>query len=47
MHDNDVDPINFNHTAVYPQIVSTCDGSKIRTCAKSDNTAMTTDLMVI
>ena len=46
MHDIDVLALNFNHTAVYPQIVSTCDGSKIRMCAKSDNTAMTTYLIV-
>ena len=36
--------LNFNHTAVYAHIVIAC---KIRMCAKSDNTAMTTDLMVI
>ena len=47
MHDNDKHPINFNHTAVYEHIVSTCDGPKIRMCAKSDNTAITSDLMVI
>ena len=47
MHDNDVHPINVNHTAVYTYIISTFDGPKIRMCAKSDNTAMTTDLMVI
>ena len=47
MHDNDVDPINFNHTAVYSNIVIACVGPKIRMCAKSYNTAMTTDLMVI
>ena len=39
--------LNFNHTAVYTYIVITCNGPKIRMCAKSDNTAMTTDLMVI
>ena len=47
MHDNDVHPLNFNHTAVYTNIVIACDGAKIRMCAKSYNTAMTTDLMVI
>ena len=40
-------PLNFNHIAVYAYIVITCDGPKIRMCAKSDNTAMTTDVMVI
>ena len=40
-------PLNFNHTTVYAHIGIACDGSKIRMCAKSDNTAMTTDLMVI
>ena len=39
--------LNFNHTTVYAHIVIACDGPKIRMCAKSDNTAMTTDLMVI
>ena len=47
MHDIDVLALNFNHTAVYTHIVIACDGPKIRMCAKSDNTAMTTDLMVI
>ena len=47
MHDNDVHPINVNHTAVYTYIISIFDGPKIRMCAKSNNTAMTTDLMVI
>ena len=40
-------PLNFNHIAVYAYIVITCDGPKISMCAQSDNTAMTTDLMVI
>ena len=39
--------LNFNHTAVYTYIVITSNGPKIRMCAKFDNTAMTTDLMVI
>ena len=47
MHDNDEHPINFNHTAVYTHIVIACVGARIRKCAKSYNTAMTTDLMVI
>ena len=47
MHDIDALALNFNHTAVYAQIVIACDGPKIRMCAKSDNTAMTTNLMVI
>ena len=47
MHDNVVHRINFNHTAVYTHIVIACNGPNIRMCAKSDNTAMTTDLMVI
>ena len=38
--------LNFNHTAVYSHIVIACDEPKIRMCAKSNNTAMTTDLMV-
>ena len=47
MHDNDVHPLNFNHTVVYAYIISTCDGPKIRMCAKSDNTAIPSDLLVI
>ena len=47
MHDNDVHPINVNHTSVYTYIAIACDGPKIRMFAKSDNTAMTTDLIVI
>ena len=40
-------PLNFNHIAVYAYIVITCNGPKIRMCAKFDNTAMMTDLMVV
>ena len=47
MHGNDALALNFNHTTVYAHIVIACDGPKIRMCAKSDNTAMTNDLMVI
>ena len=47
VHAIDALPLNVNHIAVYAYIVITCDGHKIRMCAKSDNTAMTTDLMVI
>ena len=47
MHGIDALALNFNHTTVYAHIVIACDGHNIRLCAKSDNTAMTTDLMVI
>ena len=47
MHGIDVLALNFNHTTVYAHIVIACDGPNIRLCAKSDNTAMTNDLMVI
>ena len=47
VHANDALPLNFNHIAVYAYTVITCNGPKQRMCAKSDNTAMTTDLMVI
>ena len=40
-------PLNFSHTTVYAHIGIACDGPKIRMCAMFDNTAMTTDLMVI
>ena len=47
MHEMTVPPLNFNHTAVYAHIVIACDGPNIRMYAISDNTAMTTDIMVI
>ena len=47
MHGIDGLLLNLTHTAVYAHIVIACDGPKIRMCAKSNNTAMTTDLMVI
>ena len=47
VHAIDALSLNFNHIAVYAYNVITCNGPKIRMCAKSDNTAMTTDLMVI
>ena len=47
VHAIDALALNFNHIAVYAYIVISCNGPKIRMCAKSDNTAMTTDLMVI
>ena len=40
-------PLNSSHTTVYAYIAIACDGPKIRMCARSDNTAMTSDLMVI
>ena len=40
-------PLNFTHTTVYAHIGIACDGPKIRMSAKSDNTAITTDLMFI
>ena len=47
MHGIEERLVKFNHTAVYAHIVIACDGPKIRMCAKSNNTAMTIDLMVI
>ena len=47
MHEIDALALNFNQTTVYPHTVIASDGPKIRICVKSDNTAMTTDLMVI
>ena len=47
MHGIDGLLLNLTHTAVYAQIVIACDGPKIRMCAKSNNRAITTDLMVI
>ena len=47
VHGIDALALNFTHTTVYAHIVIACDGPTIRMCAKSDNTAMTTVLMVI
>ena len=47
MHGIDALALNFNHTTVYAHIVIACHGPKMLMCAKSDNTAMTNDLMVI
>ena len=47
MHEIDALALNFNHTTVYAHTVIACDGPNTRMCVKSDNTAMTTDLMVI
>ena len=47
MHEIDALALNNNSRTVYAHIVIAYDGPKIRMCAKSDNTAMTTDLMVI
>ena len=40
-------PLNFTHITVYANIGIACDGLYIPMCARSDNTAMTTDLMVV
>ena len=47
MHEIAALALKFNHTTVYAHTVIASDGPKIRMCAKSDNTAMTADLMVI
>ena len=47
VHAIDALQLNFNHIAVYAYIVITCKGPKLRMCAQSENTAMTTDVMVI
>ena len=47
MHETEALALNFNHTTVYAPTVIACDGPKTRICVKSNNTAMTTDLMVI
>ena len=47
VYEIDLFPLNFSQTTVYAHIGIACDGPKIRMCARSDNTAMTTDLMVI
>ena len=47
MHEIDALALNSNHTTVYAHIVIACNGPNIRLRSKSDNTAMTNDLMVI
>ena len=47
VYEIDALPLNFNHRTVYAHIGIACDGPKIRTCTRSDNTAITTDLIVI
>ena len=47
MHWIDALALNFNHTTLYAHIAIACHGPKISVCARSDNTAMTTDLIVI
>ena len=39
--------LNFNHTTVFAHVVLACDWPTPHMCAKSENTAMTTDLMLI
>ena len=47
MHEIDALALNINHTTVYAHTVIAYDGPTIRMCAKSNNTALTADLMVI
>ena len=47
MHEIDTLALNINHTVVYAHNIIPYDGPKIRMCAKSNNTALTADLMVI
>ena len=47
MHEIDALAQNINHATVYGQLIITCNGPKIRMCATTENTAMTTHLMVI
>ena len=46
MHEIDALPLNVSHATVYAHIVIACNWKLLRMCAKSDNTAMTTDLML-
>ena len=47
MNETDALALNFNHTTAYAYNVIAFDGPKIRICEKSDNRALTPDLMVI
>ena len=47
IHETDALALKLNHTTIYAHTVIACDGPKIRMCVNSDNTALTTDLMII
>ena len=47
MHETEAHPLNINHTTVYAHCILACVGPKIRKYANTENTAMTTDLIVI
>ena len=47
IHEIDALPLNVNNTTVYAQVVNACNGPKLRNCANTETTAMTTNLMVI
>ena len=47
MHEIDAFAQNFTHTTVYAQCNITCNGPNIGMCANTENTAITTHLMVI
>ena len=46
-NESDALPLKISHGTVYAHIGIACDGPYIRMCVRSDNTAMTTDLIVI
>ena len=46
-NESDALPLKFSHRTVYAHIGIACDGPKLSMCAKCENTAMTTDLIVI
>ena len=47
VYEIDARPLKLSHTSVYAHIGIACDGPKISMCAKCENTAMMTDLIVI
>ena len=47
VYEIDALPRNFTHKTVYGNIGIACDGPYIPMCVRYDNTAITTDLMVI
>ena len=47
MHEINALQLNFNHTSVNAHVVNACFRPRIRKCANTENTAMTTDLMVM
>ena len=47
MHETDALPLNVNHTTIYAHWIFACYAPTMRKCANTENTSMTTELIVI